>query len=169
MDRGKAKYTGTDVSKAIDLYYTRFDNNESKVVLNDGSLSLLEAKIIDQETNEPITSINWGQDLVLMFTFNVLKIQYNFSFSIAVLDKEQRPVALFRNYKLNTNENKIKFRLVHKNLQLSKGVYSLNLNVFEENYNNPILKVNDIIKFQVIQETDIWAPFLLDAEYVNNY
>src|SRR5690554_6100308 len=38
MDRGQSKFQGDDVSKAIDLYYTRFANNKTNIIFDDGSL-----------------------------------------------------------------------------------------------------------------------------------
>ena len=40
MDKGLPKFQGTNVSKAIDLYYTRFANNDSNVVFTDDSIKL---------------------------------------------------------------------------------------------------------------------------------
>ena len=61
-------YRLIDVAKAIDLYYTRFMNNESNVVFTDGSIKLESIQMINPKTDFLITSLNWGEDLKIKKT-----------------------------------------------------------------------------------------------------
>src|SRR5690606_16318695 len=72
MEKGVAKYNGPDVSKAIDLYYTRFTNNESNIIFTDGSIELQAVEIIDPINIETgIPQLNWGDDLKIYFKFKL--------------------------------------------------------------------------------------------------
>src|SRR5690606_1577514 len=45
LENGISKFQGEDVAKGIDLYYTRFINNESNVVFDEGSIELVEVQL----------------------------------------------------------------------------------------------------------------------------
>ncbi len=170
MDKGKAKFQGDDVGKAIDQYYTRFADNESNVIFDDGSISLENIGLCNSiESSGSVAQIQWGDDFELFFRFKLLKSLEIPRFTVIVFDKEQRPVAVFESNSINntvlTDENKIEFRMLHKQIQLSKGVYSLNINVNDRDTRAPILRMNSILSFQISHDREIWQPFLLKAEY----
>jgi len=170
MDRGEAIFQGEDVGKAIDKYYTRFADNDSNVVFTDGSVSLEKVELCNPINLEgAMPQLNWGDDIELFFEFKLLKTIEPLKFVVIVLDKEQRPVALFEKnehgFSANIDQNSIKFKLRHKNMQLSKGIYSLNIGVLNANTKSPVFRMNSIYSFQVIHESETWEPFLLKAEY----
>lgn len=172
MDKGNAKFQGEDVSKAIDLYYTRFADNEKSVVFDDGSLSLESVKLFNTPETTEIAKIDWGSDLQLHFKFQLHKpIDFIPTFKIILFDKEQRPVAVMEentgneNAEIEINDNTIEFVIKHNRLELSKGVYSINLLVAEGRIQAPILRINDIYKFQVFHEKEIWPPFYLQTDF----
>lgn len=170
LDRGKPKLQGDDVAKAIDLYYTRFSTNESNVVFSDGSIELEKVEIIDPNTIEAgLPQLNWGGDLKIHFKFTLNRLITVPLFTFHLLDKEQRPIASFQRGDKDSNieivNDTIQFTLTHRNMQLSKGIYSINLALGHGGTREPIYRKNDIISFQVIHEEDVWAPFLLNAEF----
>jgi len=172
MDRGIAKFQGEDIPKAIDLYYTRFANNESNVIFTDGTIELEKVEIKDPNAIEAgLPQVNWGEDLKIHFKFKLNQSIPVPLFNFHLLDKEQRPIASFQRGSKDSNieivDDTIEFTLTHKNMQLSKGVYSINLALGSNGTREPIYRKNDIISFQVIHEEDVWAPFLLSAEYSN--
>jgi lipopolysaccharide transport system ATP-binding protein len=170
MDRGEVKYNGKNVSKAIDQYYKRFANNESNVVFDDGSIELMESKIVDSNTNKEITELNWGEDLKLYFKFKYKIIKLPLAFSAIIFDKEQRPVAVLKRNEEYLNKNisskEISFYVKHNNIQLSKGLYSIRIVVGKLDNNEPVLTVSDILSLQIIQDEETWVPFLLDANFI---
>ncbi|PHR74607.1 MAG: ABC transporter [Lutibacter sp.] len=169
LENGVSNFQGENVSKGIDLYYQRFANNESNVVFDDGSLKLIESKLVDSINNQKITELNWGDDLKLNFKFNYNKPIDLPLFNIIIMDKEQRPVALLeRNDTLSNvkkSNNEMEFYVTHKNIQLSKGIYSISLAVLKAENLEPLLRVNDIINFQILHELESWQPFLLKTIY----
>ncbi len=171
LDKGNAKYNGDDVSKAIDMYYTRFVNNESNVVFSDGSIALEEVKMVDAKTNEEITQLNWGEDLKFYFRFKALVDLKTPIFYISIFDKEQRPVAILEHNNESTNllmSGKIfEFYVIHKNIQLSKGIYTINISVNKLDNQEPVLRINDVLSFQIMHPIDTWPPFLLESSYIN--
>jgi len=170
MEKGLTKFQGDDVAKAIDLYYQSFVNNESNVVFDDGSLSLEDIKLLDPQSGEATNQLNWGEDLSLYFSFKLNRtFQESPIFKIIIFDKEQRPVAILKendkNETIAIKNNIIQFVVSHKNIQLSKGVYTLNLLVAEGRIQAPLLRTNGILTFQIIHEDEIWPPFLLESSF----
>ncbi|MGM5470793.1 ABC transporter ATP-binding protein [Flavobacteriaceae bacterium LMO-SS05] len=171
MDHGIAEFQGNDVGKAIDLYYSRFAENENTVVFDDGTIELEMVKIEDViENSEGLSLIDWNSNLKIYFKFKLKKKLNELPiFKIIIFDKEQRPVGVFTenddNSELNFTNKSIEFYAIHDRLQLSKGIYSINILVAKGRIRAPILRQNDIIKFQVCHEMDIWPPYLLSANY----
>lgn len=169
MDKGESKMQGDNISTAIDLYYERFADNEQNVIFSDGSLKLEDVSLKSSLKSENgLSQINWDEDLELNFKFSALDLKTFPNFNITIFDKEQRPVAILDS---NESENNLiednltlNFSVIHKNIQLSKGVYSINIAV-NNSSGSPILRINSILSFQVIHPKDIWQPFLLKAEY----
>lgn len=172
LDRGKPKFKGNEVGKAIDLYYNRFAQIESDKVFDDGSLYLEEVKLFDYyNITKGVPQLNWGDDLKLLF-----KIKFNKKFSkapiinIIIFDKEQRPIAMLKNnFKSNDLDiinNELNFQVVHKNLQFSKGMYTISLAIANSQTNEPILRYNNFLYFQVLHEIQVWQPFMLNASYI---
>ncbi len=169
MDKGVAKFQSQDVSKGIDLYYKRFLSNESNIIFDDGNLELVNVAMVDCNSNEEIEELSWRENLKFNFKFKNKNNIKTPVFSVILLDKEQRPVAILENNTedsiiLNSN-NEIQFTVTMNNIQLSKGIYSLNISVSEINSNLPILRVNNILAFQIIHDKETWQPFLLQADY----
>ncbi|MEX0996564.1 MAG: ABC transporter ATP-binding protein [Flavobacteriaceae bacterium] len=172
LENGVAKFQGEDVSKGIDLYYTRFVNNESNVVFTDGTIELEEVEIMDPNAIVAgMPQVNWGEDLKIHFKFKLNQSIPVPLFNFHLLDKEQRPIASFQRGSKDSNiaivNSTIAFTLTHKNMQLSKGIYSINLALGHNGTREPIYRKNDIISFQVIHEEDVWAPFLLNSNFSN--
>jgi lipopolysaccharide transport system ATP-binding protein len=171
MEHGGAKFQGEDVSKAIDLYYSRFANNETNIVFDDGNLNLEKAEVLSDTILNDIPQINWGEDFKLKFKFSLTGITEVPVFNVIIFDKEQRPIAILESNNLKENlfikKNELNFTVSHNNLQLSKGIYSINLSVTNTS-GTPMLRINDILKFQMLHEREVWQPFLLKALYLNN-
>jgi lipopolysaccharide transport system ATP-binding protein len=170
MDRGKAVFQGQDVAGAIDRYYTRFTNNESNEIFTDGSMVLEETYIIEPHSIlEGIPQLKWKDDLKIYFRFKIQKEIAAPVFSITIFDKEQRPVGMLerntKESKLSTTGDKLEFIVTHKNLLLSKGIYSFNIAVSGSASMNPYLRINNILSFQIQHKDVVWQPFLLESDY----
>lgn len=169
LDHGEAIARGTDVAGAIDKYYSRFISNDKNTVFDDGSLELVNAELVDSNTSKRIDEIHWNNDLKIYFNFKLKKPIETPLFTIIIFDKEQRPIAVMErndsHSELNISEKQIEFYVTHKNVQLSKGVYSINIFVGKNETNEPLLRINDILSFQVIHQQDFWQSFLLKTEY----
>ena len=166
MYDGKSQFQGTDVGKAIDLYYKRFVNGESNVFLDDGSIELIETKIVESKLKKETKEITWGQDLVFYFRFKFYKKLENFLMRIIFYDKDQRPIAIIeeRIEIIYLKKDEGEFYLMHDNLQMSKGIYSVDISLFK-NDNEPIYRINNILTFQVIHKDAVWPPFLLKSTH----
>ncbi len=173
MEKGRAEVQGNQVAKAIDRYYTKFANNGSNVVFSDNSVKLIKAEITQtRDEINGLKQLHWGDDLSLNFCFENINLEQTPEFLISISDKEQRPLALFENYKrtddIKITKNEISFNVVHNEIRLSKGVYSINIALIKASNKEPIFRVNSILEFQIIHEDDVWPPFLLNAKYGND-
>lgn len=173
MEHGNAEFQGNDVGKAIDLYYSRFAQNESNIVFDDGSLSLEKIEICDAVYEKNIPQLKWGDDLQLYFKLEAKLPVNSLDFSIIVNDKEQRSVGVLQRNEESLNQdpqNKtIEFKIIHEDLQFSKGLYSLSLAVRDKDTKVPVLRINDLLTFQVLHPEEVWEPFLLKSKFETSY
>ncbi|MBT0608438.1 ABC transporter ATP-binding protein [Aequorivita echinoideorum] len=169
MDRGVAKFQGDEVGKAIDQYYTRFSNNNSNVVFDDGNLELVKAKLLGAKNLNNIPHLHWGDDFQLYLKFKINNLQIVPSFHVLIFDKEQRPVAIFdsnkEQYLLDKKDTYIEFNVLHHNFQLSKGMYNVGLNIYKSERRDPIMRINDLLKFQILHDIDVSPPFFLKSNF----
>ena len=164
MDRGQAKFQGADVSKAIDLYYTRFASNDSNVLYTDHSIEIKDLVILDKPIYENLPQVNWNEDLNLKLCIET-KLKILPKALLTIFDKEQRPVGLINPLKQEESitSKEVEFLFKLKNLQLSKGVYNINISFVSPITNEPYLRVNSLLSFQIIHNEDTWPPLLFDA------
>lgn len=164
MDKGQAKFQGENVSKAIDLYYTRFASNDSNVVYTDETIEIDNLEILDKPIYENLPQINWNEDLEIKLCIST-KLKMLPQVLISIFDKEQRPVALINplEEQIEIKSHKIEFTFKLEKLQLSKGVYNLNISFVDVITQEPRLRVNSLMSFQVIHEKDTWPPLLFDS------
>ncbi|MEM5564601.1 ABC transporter ATP-binding protein [Psychroserpens sp. AS72] len=169
MDHGSSQFQGDDVGKAIDLYYNRFAENESLVVFTDSSIELSFSEVVSSTFENSIAQLQWGTQLQFLFEFKILSPIKDYEFFIIIVDKEQRPIA-----RLKVNDDNLSpidgnpsfaFKVCHNNLQLSKGLYSINLAVRERISKCPVFRINGILPFQIIHREETWEPFLLTSSF----
>ncbi len=170
MDKSTAKFQGNEVGKAIDLYYSSFAQNVSNVVFDDGTIKLVESKVLILLSDEQnIPQLNWRDDLNLQFSFQIINKISGFDFFIIIVDKEQRSIAMLGKNEESSNifeENGyIEFKVSHKKIQLSKGIYSINLVVRKNITKEPVYRINNILPFQIIHNDETWEPFLLESNF----
>lgn len=170
MEHGKSQFQGEDVSKAIDLYYRRFSQNNSNVIFSDGNLELKNIELMETVgLVDNIPQLNWGDNLKLLIELKINDSVKLPEFFITISDKEQRPVALLKpndeTLVLKQKENTIKFLIKHENFQLSKGVYSINFTAITMDTKAPLLRINDALSFQILYDREIWPPFLLGSTF----
>ncbi|MGB5982855.1 MAG: ABC transporter ATP-binding protein [Nonlabens sp.] len=165
MDKGKSRYQGTDVSKGIDLYYQRFGDIKMSTLMESSKIKYRSCSINGLETKTGVPKINWLDDVRFELTFENLDMTQSPFLLISIFDKEQRPVAIVNNDLQPTKIEKgtFSFKVDLKKIQLSKGIYHLNIYLSDKKRSSPILKVNNVGSFQIISEMDISPPLLLDS------
>lgn len=169
MEQGKAQFQGDDVGKAIDIYYTRFSQSSNNIIFNDGTIELLESKVISENSEYDIPQINWGENLKIYLKFERHNFKNDLIFILVVFDKEQKPVAhLKHNTKsdiIGLQNNIIEFFIEHKRLELSKGFYSVDVSVNNAISREPYLRVKGAFTFYSNHELEIFPPFYLSTEF----
>lgn len=166
MDKGVSTFQGTDVSKAIDLYYGRFANSEKTVVLESEKIKLESAQIVSKDSFNNLPALNWKDDLVISLTFTISGLKNLPYLKVFIFDKEQRSAGVLHyDYKQQPAKDGLwTVKLKHKNLQFSKGVYNFSVVVFESYDKNPLYRMNAVQNFQIIHEVESWTPLLLEAQ-----
>ncbi|MFV8839654.1 ABC transporter ATP-binding protein [Salinimicrobium soli] len=171
MEQGRAIFQSNEVANGIDLYYSRFAENELQIAKTDDRIELEKIEILEAKNyNHNIAQLEWDSSLRLFLRFKIVSEIFSPILIIYIYDKEQRPVALL---KPNCNKDSktlqsgeiLEFQVSHHNLQLSKGLYTLSLGISEEETKAPILRINGVLTFQVIYKNQFWPPFLLKTEY----
>lgn len=166
LDHGKVQYQGDDVAKGIDLYYNRFNNNDFNIIFDDNKIELIEITTNNQ-FGEETNSFQWRDDLIVELKIRNKTLEKLPAVALQIFDKEQRGVADFKVTKLDKelkSEEIFVIRFKHKELQLSKGKYTLNILASKDIGSLPILRINNAIEFFVRHEKEVWAPFMLDSE-----
>ncbi|WP_241739505.1 ABC transporter ATP-binding protein [Aestuariibaculum marinum] len=169
LNHGEVQYCGKNVSKGIELYYKTFANKEGNVVFDDGSIELISCQVISEGGND---IINWNENLMIKLHFRMLNLDKMPFIKVFIFDKEERPVALIPNYDMYNQEtsiaSNINVSVNISNIQLTMGVYSIAIEMHEDNNKNPIYRQNNICTFSVSAEHDYWPAFCLDATWVVN-
>lgn len=173
MENGISKFQGNDVAKGIDLYYERFVDNKFNLVYNDNTIELEEVNLLEsQNIIDGVPQLKWLDDLKFHFRFKIKKALKAIPiFTVIIFDKEQRPVAYLNcndeSAGLKIIDSTIEFIVTHKSLQLSKGVYTVHIVAGKTSTQDYYLRINGVLFFQVIDDRDIFPPFLLTTEFQN--
>lgn len=160
MERGEVDFQGVDVAKGVNNYYGKFVNNTQSVLVDDKVIEDFEFKIeADKNT------INWKDDFKFTISFVNLKLTKMPYFSISLFDKENKPIALMYYQeeftKIDKGKNVLNF--CHKKMQLSRGVYSINVTVNQSFNNNIIYRINNVQQLFVDSEIEDLPTFLLET------
>jgi len=173
MEHGKTQFQSNNVGKAIDLYYTRFLDNETNIAFDDGNFEMLEVKILNAHNEENgIPQIKWGESLKLYFKIKKKRVIQMPYFMITIFDKEQREVAYLdytNQEKLSFNGDIIEFEVLLDKIQLSKGFYTLDLSINKKQTREPFLRIRKATTIQILHELEIWPSFFLLSTFSNTH
>ena len=171
LDHGQTDYYDNDVGKAIDLYYSKFVQNGKNVVFSDNSIELIYCNLIVPlgEQKSEISKIYWRDKLKLHIKIQMLKDNLDLEFLVVIVDKEQRPVASLernnRSLKVFGENKHLNIIITHNDIQLSKGIYAVNLAIRDRVTKEPKFRINNVLDFQLIHKEEVWEPFLLKSEF----
>ena len=171
MEKGITKFQGANVSKGIDFYYNSFlANQDSNVVFSDGRVELIDAHIKDVKKDNGIFYIPWGDTITVHVKIGIKHLKQLPTISLTIYDKEQRAVAeVFpEGQHANTvvSAKEITYVITIKNIYLSKGIYNFTVTASEDFSLNVYYKIHKALTIQMEHDTQIWTPFLLDANLV---
>ncbi|MFK5947540.1 MAG: ABC transporter ATP-binding protein [Methylococcales bacterium] len=168
MDKGQAKYQGTNVSEGIDQYYSQF-----KVVngnLSDSSKVSVRQFLLNGKKPDLNNYIQIGRlsNLTLEVEFSVLE-QYNApELYVAFFDKEMRNIAEFvredTTKKLVNKKGQIIIKLKIPEVQFSKGLYSITIGLNNQRGGEIIFRQQAIAHFQITAEIHVWSAFQLKGK-----
>ena len=172
MDKGKPQYTGTDVAHGIDLYYNTFGYQDAVVFQRDNSIHHISTEVVAEHHLKTIPVVRWMDDLVIRTTLDIKTEYRHLSISLIIFDKEQKPLGVMSNWKtenefsLGSQTGTITLETRMRKMQLSKGLYSLDLVVSEDYSGKPILRIKGVTRFHVADDKDIWPPMRFVSEWI---
>lgn len=164
MENGKMDFKGFDIVKGISLYYAKFSNTETGVLFDDGSLKLETFKIDNLHEKTKITR---GENITIQILFSVHKELVNTpNVYLEFRDKEQRPIAgaIVNENLTQINTTTIEYNIIIKNILFSLGIYSIDLSVNNSLTKTPMLRMNNLITFNVESDNQMWVPIELESE-----
>jgi lipopolysaccharide transport system ATP-binding protein len=166
MDKGNVLYQGKNVAKGIDKYYNKFSSGNLSVVFDDKSIELLDFKFNNVSVSQKSFTLNWCDDLNLGVVIRNISLKKTPYLVLSIFDKEYRPIAQINANIIPTeiSSGLIEFQILIPQIQLSKGLYFINVIFSEEKNSSTVLRINNIAKLQVIHEEQCWPPFLLNSQ-----
>ncbi len=168
LEAGNIRYSGSDVSKGIDYYYSKFKFIPS--FANEAEASLISVRIngIDAAaTTQPVATSRL-QDLRIAVDVLVDMKYINPEISLSFYDKEMRAVAqvIREGGEVLKNETgNLSVSVLMRQIQLSKGIYSLTVLVADRPFGRTLLRAQSCAHFQVLANMHVWTPFQLVGEF----
>ncbi|WP_295200484.1 ABC transporter ATP-binding protein [uncultured Chryseobacterium sp.] len=165
MDHGQVEYYGNDIGKGIQLYYSKFANNDENIVFDNETLEL-----ISKETDLIQNIIHRNKDFTLTFKLKLKKtLSQTPVLYLEFKDKEQRPIAglYVRNMtNISSDTNVIVYSVKIKNPLFTLGKYIADINLYDESDSTIFLRINNIFEFIVHGKEEQWVPFELESENI---
>ena len=163
MDHGKVEYYGNDIGKGVQLYYSKFSNNDENVVFDNGILELISKK-----TDLIKNIIHRNIDFTMTFTVKIKKpLLKSPSVYIEFKDKEQKPIAglyVKDDVRISQKNNTITYSIKVKNPLFTLGKYIIDIGFYNHEVTNTYLRINNIFEFIVSGNQEQWVPFELETE-----
>lgn len=167
MKKGDVVFQGIDVANGIDLYYNHFSTMAHNIIFTDHSLDFIGARLKNARIDGEKAKLNWKDNFTLELEFENNTLEVLPYITVSIYDKEQREVAIldYNQPLFQLSKESFSLEIEHKNLQLSKGVYSINLIVYKTSkLQNPVLRINNIVTLQVSHTHQSYPPFLLYSQ-----
>jgi lipopolysaccharide transport system ATP-binding protein len=166
MDKGIVQFCGDNVSKGIDLYYSKFNFIPSFKATEDIEIKSISINdnLVTSDGN-PI-KVERLKNLKFEFEFRIDVKHPNPEISLAIYDKELRAVAQFVNensFKIKNQTGIINMCVEIPRILFSKGIYSLTVVISNKKRGQVLLRAQSVAFFQVISELDIWTPIQLEG------
>jgi lipopolysaccharide transport system ATP-binding protein len=171
LEKGRMIFHENDISRGIDLYYSKFaDENKKNVVFersDTAGLIDIQACNTRGECSAEKVEIRHLEDLIFHVELKVHDTIREPNVVFTVHDKEQRPIGVCMRKEGLGRTNIVKeedgfvfykLKLVLPRINLSKGIYSVSLSVMEKFRSLPLLRLQSAIMFQVLSDEDVWPP-----------
>jgi lipopolysaccharide transport system ATP-binding protein len=163
MDKGKIQYLGNDLSKGVDLYFTKFSFDIDRTFSNDHS-ELKRFEILADKVDECF-QINYLSEFNCEIDIWIDPIYENPIFTLVFFDKELKGAACIVESVSNTKDGFLSVRLEIPKISLSKGKFSLTLNVNGSSNSSPIFKKQGIAELQILGGDIRWTPVLFESSH----
>lgn len=178
MEKGRAIFQGNDVSKGIDIYYSKFASKRGKQAIfdtgDDAALMDIQLGNPSESGKDEMFKLNHLDDLVLHVRLRVKQNISNPNLTLTFYDKEQRAVGIcmkeegLNGKHITGKEDEFVFyrvRIILPKVNLSKGLYSISISVMEGFRSKPLLRLESVAVFQVISKHDVWPPIEFNGDW----
>lgn len=165
LEHGRVLYSDKDVSKGIDLYYSKFDFIPS--FESNDEVEVLNLSINGDKDKDKLVKVNRLENLDIDLELRIDQKYQMPEVSLVFYDKELRGVAEYFNEEdkpiVNSNGT-VKLRIEFPRIIFSKGIYSITVAVKSERRGKILLRAQSTAFFQVISEHNVWTAFQLDGK-----
>jgi len=163
MDHGNVEYYGNDIGKGVQLYYSKFSNNDENVVFDSGVLEL-----ISKQTDLTDNTIQRNVDFTLTFTVKIKKpLLKSPAIYVEFKDKDQKPIAAVYvkdEIDVSQENSTITYSVKVKNPLFTLGKYIIDVGFYNKQNTDTMLRINNIHEFIVSGKEEQWVPFELEAD-----
>jgi lipopolysaccharide transport system ATP-binding protein len=170
LEHGTIRYSGNDVTHAIDLYLQEFKGGIAREVSN-GQARLVSAEIVDEQGNRRTdTQVGYGARLTIRTEIAIEADISPVRITATLWNQEMRPVAeLVKKDGTNliidtTKGDLLTCTLSVPAVHLSPGIYSLTIIIGHPTTQNIVLRTDNVLSFQVKTHKPCWADILLPCD-----
>lgn len=162
LDRGKVEYIGEDLSEGVDRYFTKFRFNIDKVFRNE-NCRLDRFEVIAQVEHDAYV-VPYLSDFICEIDVWVAPKFLKPVFTLVFFDKELKGAATAIQHIDNSEDGHLRLHWTVPALCLSKGKFSVTLNINGSEHSSLLFKHQGICEIQVTSGKDIrWTPVLFQS------
>ena len=171
MESAQIKYQSNNIADGIDYYFSLSPTNGSSII-ETGKARIHKIALFSENgypAEDGIFKLKYLNPLIIDLLISLDPSIQKVRIIIYFFDKEFNHVASSRselcNFVISNHLSQIKLRIRFPQIQLSPGVYSISVGIYNERTDEALLQYHNIQDFQVTGGFHVLAPFHLQAEW----
>lgn len=171
MDRGRAVYLGKDVTKGLDIYYSRFQNTRNSIT-GSGKATIHDVKIYSgnsTHSSDGTVTLRYADTFSLEISFSLSSDVENAIMNIAFYTREMLGAAqCYSNrdhFQIHNSGGQMRIRVNFSKLYLNPGLYYLSVVIGDDRRGETLVNHHALMQIQVVGSFMGFAPFQLSGEW----
>ena len=162
FEKGNLKLNTNDVSQGINNYLLNIPSQTKQVTSNNLEIQKIELAIYNNDDNK-ISShdnkIKYNSKLFISFNLNLYLKQINLKLKLYILDSSLNPIISYiEKNDILLKKGLSKFNYDLGNINLCAGKYSFSIVIFNLEERKTLIRLENIIPFNIIDGNYEWAP-----------